>query len=30
LHALQHAQGEERDALMKILPGLFRSNNSSQ
>jgi len=30
LHALQHAQGEERDALMKILPGLFRSNNSNQ
>ena len=30
LHALQHAQGEEREALMKILPGLFRANNSDK
>ncbi len=30
LHALQHAQGEEREALMKILPGLFRATNSDK
>ena len=30
LHALQHAQGEEREALMKILPGLFRAHNSDK
>jgi glutamyl-tRNA reductase len=30
LHALQHAQGEEREALMKILPGLFRANHSDK
>jgi glutamyl-tRNA reductase len=30
LHALQHAQGEEREALMKILPGLFRAHHSDK
>lgn len=30
LHALQHAQGEEREALMKILPQLFRANPSDK
>jgi len=30
LHALQHAQGEEREALMKILPGLFGANHSDK
>jgi glutamyl-tRNA reductase len=27
LHALQHLQGEEREALIKLLPELFRSNH---
>jgi hypothetical protein len=27
---LQHAQGEEREALMKILPGLFGANQSDK
>ena len=30
LHALQHAQGDEREALMKILPGLFRAHHSDK
>jgi glutamyl-tRNA reductase len=30
LHALQHSQGEEREALMKILPGLFRAHHSDK
>jgi glutamyl-tRNA reductase len=30
LHALQHSQGEEREALMKILPGLFRAHHTDK
>jgi glutamyl-tRNA reductase len=30
LHALQHAQGDDREALMKILPSLFRAHHSDK
>ena len=30
LHALQHIQGAERDILIKLLPELFRHNNSEK
>ena len=30
LHTLQHIQGAERDMLIKLLPELFRHNNSEK